>query len=526
MTLQQWLDDLSRPAAYAFPVDAVEVHQTHISVVFLAGPFAYKIKKPVRFSFVDFSSLEKRRHFCEEEVRLNRRLAPTVYLGVVAVTPGPQGACLEGSGEPLEWAVKMRRLPAEASLERRLEAGTVQVETIEELARRVASFHAHAESNPRIQEGGSFATVARNARENFEQSLPQFGVTLSLAVFERLRELTETWLDRLQPLLADRARRGLPRDTHGDLHLDHVYLFPERPPPEDLVIIDCIEFNDRFRHADPIADMAFLVMDLLFHRRRDLAAAFVEAYFRASGDEEGRALLPFYTAYRAAVRGKVEGMKLSEPEIPTDERAQALTSAGGHWLLALGELEEPSKRPALVLVGGLPGSGKSTLARALAERASFVVLRSDQVRKELAGLDPCQPTPPELREQIYKADFSRRTYTECLRRADTLLFEGRRVLIDASFQEDRKRLDALAVAARRAVPGVLLVCEADVHTVRARLAQRHRDVSDADWQVYLQMSACWEKPSDPPSFHPLAASISPDQVLAQALGVLEKEGLW
>ena len=173
----------------------------------------------------------------------------------------------------------------------------------------------------------------------------------------------------------------MPRDTHGDLHLDHVYLFPDRAPPADLVIIDCIEFNERFRFADPVADMAFLVMDLAFHGRRDLARAFADAYFRASGDEEGRALLPFYTAYRAAVRGKVEGMELAEREVPEAERAAALVRARAHWLLALGELEEPGRRPCLVLVGGLPGTGKSTLARGLAEQAGFTVIRSDLVRR-------------------------------------------------------------------------------------------------------------------------------------------------
>src|SRR5205823_5555327 len=170
---------------------------------------------------------------------------------------------------------------------------------------------------------GRFEVVAGNARENFQQARPQVGQTLSEAVWQRSQAYTERELDRLRPLIDGRAERLVPRDTHGDLHLDHVYLFPERAPPRDLAVIDCIEFNERFRYADPVADMAFLAMDLLFHGRRDLARAFTEAYFRAGNDEEGRALVPFYTAYRAAVRGKVEGFKLAEQEIPEPERAAA-----------------------------------------------------------------------------------------------------------------------------------------------------------------------------------------------------------
>ena len=281
--------------------------------------------------------------------------------------------------------------------------------------------------------------------------------TLSQTVFERLKRLTEEALARLRPLIEERARRGVPRDTHGDLHLDHVYLFLERQPPADLVIIDCIEFNERFRFSDPVADMAFLAMDLSFHGRKDLAQAFSEAYFQSTGDNKGRILAPFYTSYRAAVRGKVEGFELSEKEIPEDERITALAKARAHWLLALGELEEPGSKPCLVLVGGLPGSGKSTLARALAEHAGFCVLRSDLVRKELTGRAGQVPAA-EFGEGIYTSAWTERTYAACLRRAESLLFEGKRVLVDATFREEIQRIVFLGAAGRLSVPAVFLVC--------------------------------------------------------------------
>jgi aminoglycoside phosphotransferase family enzyme len=418
MELSSLIDALSDTAAYPHPVKKVEVRQTHISVVFLAGSYAYKIKKSVDLGFLDFTTLEKRCHFCQEEVRLNRRLAPTVYLGIVPVTRTPSGVTIGGSGEAIEWAVKMERLPEEATLLQRLGRGEIDVKLAESLAGKIASFHVGADRGEQIAAFGRFEVVARNARENFDQAVPQVGITLSAFVLERLRARTENLLARLQPLIEARARSGVPCDTHGDLHLDHVYLFPEHQPPADLVVIDCIEFNERFRYADPISDMAFLVMDLHFHGRRDLGLAFADAYFRASKDEPGRALLPFYTAYRAAVRGKVEGFKLAVKEVPETERGETLARARGHWLLALTELEEPGQRPCLVMVGGLPGTGKSTLARRLAEQAGFTVVRSDVVRKELAGVAAQARVSAPFSEGLYAPAWTERTYAECLRQAE------------------------------------------------------------------------------------------------------------
>src|SRR5262249_44885516 len=281
-----------------------------------------------------------------------------------------------------------------------------------------------------------------------EQAAREVGRTIHPDVFARLRATTDAALARLKPLIDARASRGVPCDTHGDLHLDHVYLFPDRPPLDDLVAIDCIEFNERFRFADPVADMAFLAMDLMFHGRRDLATTLADAYFRAAKDEEGRRLLPFYVAYRAAIRGKVEGFELHEVEIPAVEKEAATVRAKAHWLLALGELSEPALRPCLVLVGGLPGTGKSTLAAGLAERANCNVIRSDAVRKELAGQSAEAARPQELNTGIYTPEWTERTYAECLRRAELMFFAGKRVVVDATFREEKRREAFLGAAQR------------------------------------------------------------------------------
>ncbi|HWE35939.1 MAG TPA: AAA family ATPase [Isosphaeraceae bacterium] len=494
MELARLIAALADPSAYPDPIGAgaVEVRQTHISAVFLAGPFAYKVKKPLDLGFLDHTTLDRRRHACDEEVRLNRRLAPTVYLGVVPITEDATGVRVEDAGEVVDWAVKMARLPDEATLRARLGCGELDASHLEALARRLADFHAGAEGGPAVAAFGRFDVVAGNALDNFDQAAAHVGATLSRAVFDRLRGLTESALTRLRPTIEARADRGMPRDGHGDLRLDHVYLFPDREPPADLVVIDCIEFHERFRCADPVADVAFLVMDLVAHGRRDLARAFADAYLRAAGDPEGRALLPFYNAYRAAVRGKVEGIAHFEPELAEADRAAALARARARWLLGLGELEEPSRRPCLVLVGGLPGTGKSTLARGLAARAGFDVIRSDLVRKELAGLGPDRVAAASFGAGIYSPEWTERTYAECARRAEGLLFDGRRVLVDASFRAASSRRMLLELGTRWGVPALFLLCQADPAAVRGRLDRRTGDASDADWSTYLQAAERWE----------------------------------
>lgn len=492
------IEALSFPEAY--PENTFrdfEVHQTHISVVFLAGDLAYKVKKPVDLEFLDFTTLERRLYFCREEVRLNRRLAPGVYLGVVPVTETDGGLRMEGEGEPVEYAVKMRRLPPEARLLARLEHEQVSPQLVKEIARRIAAFHVGAAAGPRVSRQARFSVVAGNARENLDQSRAHVGETISCEVFDRFSALQEKELEELHPLIERRADRDVPRDTHGDLHLDHVYLFPEQDPPADVIAIDCIEFNERFRYADPVADMAFLVMDLLYHRRADLAHAFAEAYFDAAGDDEGRRLLPFYVAYRAAVRGKVEGMITEEEEVPAAERRSAVDRSRAHWLLALAQLEVPAGRPCLVLVGGLPGTGKTTLAESLARRSGFVVLSSDLTRKELAGLDPETSTAAEFGAGIYTAEWNERTYDALLNRAAEGLFRGERILVDASFREEGGRRAFLKLAPRFGVPGLLFLCEAPAAVVLGRLATGtpRSGSSDADQEIYRHAAEAWENPS-------------------------------
>ena len=523
------ITELARSQAFPFPVTHVEVHQTHISAVFLAGSYAYKIKKPVKLPFLDFSTPERRRFFCDEEVRINRRLAPDVYLGVVPVCECDDGLCFEQTSAVIDWAVKMVRLSEDATMAARLQNDTLAPKDVTRLAEQLAAFHAEA---PRAEPNslfGQFSVIARNIRDNLDAAESQVRRLLTPNVYSRLRRLSENALSGLQELIERRTPSGFTRELHGDLHLDHIYLFPERPEPRDMAIIDAIEFNEEFRWIDVVADMAFCVMDFLFHGRRELAAQFADEYFERTDDEEGRRLLPLYTSYRAAVRAKVEGIKANESEVELAERTSAMQHAQAHWLIALGELETPTQRPALVLVSGLPGTGKSTVARQLSTAAHFNVIRSDVVRKELAGISQSTSaaTAAGLQEGIYTSEWTEWTYAECLRRAEMELRDGGRIIVDATFLQESFRRKFTDLAVGLGVPVIWMLCEAPAEIVHQRIESRKADASDADWNVYQHAVKCWEPPGSASRrrLRTLDCTGEQDEVAARALAILRSERL-
>ena len=499
MEIAALIDALASPAAYpALRPAAVEVLQTHISAVFRLERDVFKVKKPVDLGFVDYSTLERRRRCCAAEVALNRRLAAEVYLGVVPVTCLDGHVMMGGDGEVIDYAVHMRRLPDERTLEAALAQGAVDEAAMAALGRRLAEFHAEAAGGPEIAAYAAAAAVARNCRQNFEQlaALARGAAPpVPGALVERVAAATEAELERRRGLIDARAAAGAARDCHGDLRLDHVYVFPERAPPADLLVIDCIEFNDAFRYSDPIADLAFLVMDLRIHGYAGHAAALCAGYFAASGDAEGAALLPLYVGYRATVRAKVEGMRAAAPEVPAAARAPATASAERHLLRALTEVAPPAGRPGLALIAGLPAAGKSTLAKGLAEAAGFAVIRTDVVRKELAGLDPEARAAAAPGAGIYSAEMTARTYAACLERAGARLRAGERVIVDANLRSDAVRRPFFELADALGVPIVFLVCEVDEATALARLAARVDDASDADARIFRYARAEWEAPA-------------------------------
>lgn len=493
---------LLSPSSYPSDPGEVVLRQSHVSYLLFTPEFVYKVKKPVNFGFLDFTTLDKRRFYCEEEVRLNRRLAPRAYLGVVGITEKDGKFMMGGEGEPIEYAVKMRRLSGQRCLEHMLIAGSADEELISRVSHVLAAFHKNAATGGRISGFGSLDVIRKNTGENFSQTEPFIGKALSAGLFLKIKEYTTAFISSNSELFERRVAEGFIRDCHGDIHSAHVFA-----EENGIEIIDCIEFNERFRFSDVVADEAFLSMDLDCHNRADLSEVLDLAYFAESGDREGARLLDFYKCYRAYVRGKVEGFKAFEEEVDEKERSDALLSALYHFHLS-GLYASGRMKPMILIVCGLPGTGKSTLAGAIAGRTGFVHLLSDALRKELAGLKPDEARPESYGEGIYSEHFTERTYAELAKRAEELLRKGRSVIADATFSK-RRHIKKVMDAADRAGAMVKIVeCSASNSTVRARLEERRwapGNVSDADWRIYLGKKASFEEVSGP---HIVAAAES------------------
>jgi hypothetical protein len=468
------------PAAYPHPVDRVELIETHISWVLLAGERVYKIKKPVDLGFLDFTTLARRRRFCHEEVRLNRRLTTDVYLDVAAITGTASAPRLGGEGRAIEFAVVMRRLPAERMLDRLVDEDAAPPELLDDIGRTVARFHAAADTGGEIDELGSIETIRGNWEENFAQTDALGPEVLPEEVRRAVREYVTATLEREADRFAARVAAGRSRDCHGDLQAQHVCCV------EPLQIFDCIEFNHRFRFGDVAGEIAFLAMDLERLGRPDLAMRFLNAYLDESGDYEAVPLLDFYRAYRAWVRAKV--LSFQGPEQAAEARAR--------FELA-GRLVRPHRDVRLMLTSGVMGSGKSTVARRAAARVGAIVVRTDAVRKRLVGVPLRERIGAAFGEGVYGEEMSRRTYDEARRLAEALLRAGWPVILDGSFSRAAERDEAREVAARAGVPSSVLWCDAPDAMLAERLRQRARrqdEVSDGREELLAEHRARYDSP--------------------------------
>ncbi len=486
---------LGDPSLYPHKPAAVEVRQTHISWVFLAGDFVYKLKKPVRFPFVDYSTRELRRRWCLAEVELNRRLAPSTYLGVALVRRGGEGFELGAvgalAGDAEDSLVVMRRLPEEEMLDRRLACGTAGAAELEGIAALLADFHAR--SPERGDPYGLPATIEETVRANLSECAPFAGDTVSESRLAALEDYVRSYLAQSSERFWRRVRQGRIRDGHGDLRAEHVCLAPR------LEIFDCIEFSERLRSIDVASEIAFLTMDLDFLGHPLLADAFVAAYAKASGDGEIRELLPFYECHRAAVRGKVESLRSREAEVERGSRRQARELARRYFRVAARFAAGP-RPPELIVVCGLSGSGKSTVARVIGDVTGFPVVISDVLRKDLAGLPRFGHPDETTTRTLYGADFTRRTYETLARQADELLASGRGVVLDATFRDASHRRAVTKIGDDRRVPVVFVECVASEERVRERLRSRVHDVSDATEETYLrQRGESAAPPVEPPA---------------------------
>lgn len=483
-------DALLDPRIYPHPVDRVERIETHISSVLLAGDFAYKIKKPLALSFLDFSSLERRAFFCAEEVRLNRRYAPDIYLDRIAITGSADRPVLGGDGPAIEYAVRMRRFPPDRLLSDLLTRGELLLGLMDRLAAHIASFHAAAAVPSEDADFGSPLQVAAPARDTLRDLT---GLVLPRNR-ERLAELAD-WnqaaLAELAPQFAARRAQGFVRECHGDLHLANIALWDDR-----LLLFDGIEFDPALRWIDVMSDLAFTLMDLDARHAVGHANRLKSAYLERSGDYAGLGVLRFYQQYRALIRAKIAGLRARQLAPGSAEEAAQTDEASGY--LALAGHYTQARRPRLVITCGLSGSGKSTAALELVDACGFVRVRSDVERKRLFGLAAEARSGAGLDAGIYSREAGDRTYRQLAEHAKAALTAGERVVVDAAFLRRDQRAPFAALAERLGVPFTVLRLDADPELLRRRVVERlahGADVSEAGPEVLSRQQVSVEWPA-------------------------------
>lgn len=482
--LARLIEELSRPDALVAG-ETAEVIQTHISVVFLAGKRAWKLKKPVRlWGLLDYGSVAARLHWCEEEVRLNRRMAPDVYLGVVPITEHEGHLALAGEGEVVEHAVEMVRLPKGITLAERVNDGTVKTDELERIGIRLATLHAEHRLQGEAAQAALPTRFGRILMRNLRASSQGVPERFPAALHDGLVTRLARRLWRARERIRRRVAEGRVVDGHGDIRLEHVIRHHGR-----TAIIDCCEFNTLLRHVDPLSDMAFLSMDLIVHGRPELAQALEQAYLEHAGEVDGGALLPLYRAYRAQVRAMVDDQSCRAPEIDPITRARKALGALRCMALAWTQARMGAPQP-LIVLRGAAGTGKSWLATHLAPWIGAEIIRSDVVRKELLGLEATWRPDAGQKREVYGADMHARTYAAVLERARDTIDRGHAAFLDATYLRRDTRDEAHALAKELGVPFVILDVTCDPEVVRKRLlerAARDDDASDADQGIYEDM---------------------------------------
>jgi aminoglycoside phosphotransferase family enzyme/predicted kinase len=514
---------LRRPDSFPEKPTVVELRQTHISIIAIAPPHVYKIKKPLDLGFLDFSTLEKRRHFCEAEVRLNRRLTRDVYLGVVPISR--RGGALEFGEEGedslassvIEYAVKMRALPEDGFLDRRLARNVFTAADLDRLADKLSAFYRAQEHSKEFAEWGRVAKLQLSTDENFAQTECFAGTLLSHPAFEAIRYFTGNFYERRADLFERRRKGGHILDCHGDLRCEHIHF-----AGEEVNIFDCIEFNERFRCIDVANDLAFLAMDFDFLGRPDVDAAFVQRMASLLEDPELFALLDFYKCYRACVRAKVAAIKSEEAEVSTAEREGSRADAVRFFQFALAYAVAGSE-PLVLVVMGRVGTGKSTVAQRVGDALGWPVFSSDRTRKELAGVTPHTRGDVAARAELYAGAMTRRTYDALIYAAVERARSRGSSILDATFgKRDQRELLREKLAAAGIRHRFVEITASDEEVI-ARLRRRddsEAEVSDARLEDFEMLTAGYEPPDSGDEQLPVESHPSLEATLTEFLKAL------
>lgn len=499
MTHTALVENMKLPDFYPHRPKKVELIQTHISFIFIAGDYVYKVKKSVDLGFLDFTSLEKRKYYCNEELKLNRRLASDIYLDVVAVYENKNQRLSLDKGERIvEYALVMKKIPEERMLKKILLEGETGDFIMEAIARKLASFHEQAETGGKIDELGGIETIQKNHDENFAQTKPFINLTISEYQYNFIKEYIYGFINKYRDHLIKRVKTHRIRDCHGDLHLEHICVMGhELPPsagsgiydnidPDKIIIFDCIEFNERFRYSDVAADVAFFAMDLDYNDYMLYADKFVKSYIKYSGDLDLFKLLNFYKCYYAYVRGKVIGFKINDERISLEERHESIRIARKYFDLAYSYAARLDK-PALIIMSGLMGTGKSLIASRIASILGAGLIKTDVLRKEILNIIPTERHYEKFGEGIYSDAVTRKTYDFAIETATEILKESKSVIIDASFRKREDRIKAFEAAQQQDANFFIIECICEDDIIKERLDSRMTDrgeASDGRWEVF------------------------------------------
>ncbi|MBN2731940.1 MAG: AAA family ATPase [Balneolaceae bacterium] len=496
-TPEALLNFLGKAASYPFkPSGAIRHIQTHISHVFIVPPYVFKIKKPVNLDFLDFSTLEKRAYYCRQEIELNRRLCSGIYLDVVPIYKQENEysfEAMDGSTSVAEYAVKMKRLQRDGFLHKMVQNEQLTPSHLDKVAEKLTAFYKEQNPDQKVLESGRIKNIKVNTDENFDQTVPFTGKTIDKLTFSIIKKFTNRYFDHHKPLFARRIEQQRIVDGHGDLHLEHVHITPEQ-----TCIYDCIEFNERLRHLDVAADLAFLAMDLDFNGLPSHSQYFIETMAETLQDDDLLQIVDFYKCYRAYVRGKVESITSSEEEIPEKDREEALRKAKRYFRLALKYAVIGSQPVVLILMGPIAG-GKTTLAQKLSHKLSVPHISSDKIRKEQGGQPLKERTPAPKRNELYSSQMSEKTYGQLFDTAKQHIRHHQSVILDATFSKHKYRTKLKSALQSPGVTICFIEARAPENVLKQRLKDReHQDkvISDARLEDFEKLYQQYEPPEE------------------------------
>jgi uncharacterized protein len=476
------IQQMLTPEFYPHPVTVpMQLIQTHASYVLLTGDYAYKLKKPVNFGFLDYSTLAKRQHCCAEEIRLNQRGAKELYLEVLAISKEGDQYQLGTGGEIVDYAVKMIQFSQANLLSNMFESGTISAADVESIGLVVARFHREAQTNEYISSFGLVEKIRQSIDDNYRQTEKYIGRIQTQQQFIETKAYTDQFLVEKSQLFLDRLAGGFIRECHGDLHLRNICRWQDQ-----TLLFDCIEFNESFRFVDTMYDVAFVVMDLEARGRQDLANRFLNTYTEATGDWAGLQVLPLYLSRQAYVRAKVTSFLVDDPGISSAEQNLAKQTAGDYYRQAWNYTRPQPGR--LIMLSGLSGSGKSTLGKLIAESCNGIQLRSDAIRKHLAGVPLWSKGDPS----IYNADMTAQTYQQLLTLGSKLAAQGFTVILDAKYDRQSRRETVVNWSRDCGISLKIIHCTAPLAVLRDRLTHRTGDVADATVDLLASQQDSWE----------------------------------